>query len=121
MKYGNINQPKKFFHELGGLHDARIESFKWIPPEQKVLIKIDDLNSNFIDLPEYDGLWPGILVFSNVKKILTGVVPIEGYLSIFNVEIKLLTEQINVTINISPGGKIEFDCSSIDIQEKEIK
>ena len=73
MKFGQIENPENFFYQLGCLHETRVESFKWVPPERKVLIKIDDLNSNFLDLPEYEGLLPATLVFSNVKKMMIGV------------------------------------------------
>ncbi len=38
MKYGQIDNPENFFHQLGSLHDARIEYFEWVPAERKVLI-----------------------------------------------------------------------------------
>ena len=118
MKYGQIDKPEEFFHQLGGLHDARIETFKWVPPESQVLIGIDDLNSNFLDLPEYKGLLPVTLIFSNVQKMIIGVDPIQKILNIFDLETKLSTAHINVIIKFSPGGKMEFTCSSIEVQEK---
>ena len=105
MKFGQIENPENFFHQLGCLHETRVESFKWVPPERKVLIKIDDLNSNFLDLPEYEGLLPATLVFSNVKKMMIGVDPTEEYLNIFDLETKSSTIHINVMIKFRPGGK----------------
>ena len=117
MKFGHIENPEDFFHQLGLLHDARIESFKWVPPERKVHINIDDLNSNFLDLPEYEGLLPATLVFSNVRKMIVGIDPTQETLNIYELETKSATTQINVIINFWPGGKIEFNCESIEVHE----
>lgn len=119
MQYGLIENPENFFHQLGGLHDARIESFSWIPPERQVVIKIDDLNSDSLDLPEYEGLLPATLIFSNVQKMIIGVDPIQKTLNIFDLEIKCSTTHINVIIKFSPGGKMEFTCGSIEVQERK--
>jgi len=117
MEFGQIENPENFFHQLGLLHDTRIESFKWVPPERKVLINIDNLNSNFLDLPEYEGLMPATLAFINVGKMLIGIDPTEEHLNIFELETRSSTTFIKVIINFSPGGKIEFTCESIEVHE----
>lgn len=121
MKYGQIDNPENFFHQLGSLHDARIEYFEWVPAERKVLIIIDDLNSNFLNLPEYEGLLPATLVFSNVRKMIIGVDPTEEHLNIYEMESKRTNILINVMIKCWPGGKIEFTCGSIEVREKKMK
>ena len=117
MKYGHIENTEDFFHQLGLLHDAIIESFEWLPSERQVFIKIDDLNSNFLDLPEYEALLPATLVFSNVRKIIFGIDPAQETLKIYDLETKSSATHINVVINFSPGGKMEFTCESIEVQK----
>ena len=117
MKFGHIENPDDFFHQLGLLHDARIESFEWVPPKRQVLIKIDDLNSNFLGLSEYEGLLPATLVFSNVKKVIIGINPVPESFYIYDLETSSSATHINVVIKFSPGGKMEFTCGSIEVQK----
>ena len=64
-----VNEPKVFFDELGGSHDASITAFSWNKENQVLSIGIDDLNSNSLDFPEYKGLRPVEIVFTGVKNL----------------------------------------------------
>ena len=47
------NNPKDFFNTLGGLHDSQIKVITVDIIKSTIQLYIDDLYSNFINLPEY--------------------------------------------------------------------
>jgi hypothetical protein len=57
LKYGRyeLADPERFFSELGSLHDAVLLALEWNPATRQLVISVDDLYSNFFQLPEYPG------------------------------------------------------------------
>ena len=118
MEYGRVNNPEVFFHELGGLHDARIEDINWLPNKRRLSITIDDMNSNFIDLPEYGGLPPPILVFVGVRRVLIDIDQTDENLNIYEFEAKPSPSYLDVSVKCWPGGRLEVTCESIDLHQR---
>ncbi len=111
-----INSPKAYFNDLGGLHDARIEKFSWRKQKKQFLLMVDDLNSCFFELPEYQGLRPAELIFSGVHSLRHEFQISSESFSIFGIEIIDSNEDIHVQIKCSPGGLIEMVCTSIEVR-----
>lgn len=64
-----VAQPISFFHELGGLHDAQIESITWNSYQRSISVCVDDLNANFEGLPEYGGRMHASIEFADVSNV----------------------------------------------------
>ncbi|GAB1270347.1 hypothetical protein NBRC116493_36010 [Aurantivibrio infirmus] len=112
-----IKAPKVFFGELGGLHDAFITAFSWNKENQTFSISIDDLNSNFLDLPEYKGLCPVDIVFVGVCNLDCNIQIKSSNFSIYDF---LIEEETCYSVNIkcSPGGYFKCQCETIKLIEK---
>ena len=50
-----LENPEVFFAELGGVHDARITNFSLDKFNKILTVGLDDLNSSFLGLTEYQG------------------------------------------------------------------
>lgn len=111
-----VNEPKAFFGELGGLHDAIITAFSWNKDDEMLSIGIDDLNSNYLDLPEYKGLRPVEIVFTGVQDLDCDI-QIKG--SNFSIYDLLIEEEACYSVNIkcSPGGYFKCQCEAIKLVE----
>lgn len=115
MLNGNIiSEPKVFFGELGGLHGALITAFSWNKENQVLSIGIDDLNSNFLDLPEYKGMRSVEIVFIGVKNLDCDMQIKSASFSIYDF---LIEEEACYSIHIkcSPGGYFKCQCESIKL------
>ncbi len=114
LSKNTINEPKVFFDELGGLHDAVITAFTWDKEDKSLSISIDDLNSNYLDLPEYKGLRPVEIIFIGVQSF-DCVIQAKG-LS-FNIYDFLVEKETYYSVNIkySPGGYFKCQCESIKL------
>jgi hypothetical protein len=109
-----VNDPQAFFAELGGLHDALIMSFSWDRDDKMLCIGIDDLNSNFLDLPEYRGLRPVEIVFTGVQNLDCDI-QIKG--SSINIYDFLIEDASPYTVDVkcSPGGYFKCQCAAIKL------
>ncbi|MEM7173268.1 MAG: hypothetical protein AAF530_24105 [Pseudomonadota bacterium] len=112
-----IENPKSFFERLGGIHDAQIESIKWDVHCNCLAIKVDDLNSNFLGLPEYEGCRPVNVQFSDVPNCNIDVQSFDKDTSIFDIDIENIGPGFSVHIRLSPGGYLKFRCESISLRE----
>ena len=112
-----IEDPEKYFNSLGGLHDARVERIDWLPGEQKFILFIDDLNSNFLDLPEYEGLAPVQLLLNGVESVNFKFAKCESYLNIYEFTIHKSSSRLEVNIKFWPSGQCDLQCSSIGIKK----
>jgi hypothetical protein len=114
LNENTVNEPKVFFGELGGLHDALITAFSWDKENQVLNIGIDDLNSNFLDLPEYKGLRPVEIVFTGVKNLDCDIQIKSSNFSIYDF---LIEEEACYSIDIkcSPGGYFKCQCEAIKL------
>jgi hypothetical protein len=109
-----IHKPNVYFSDLGGLHDAVITDFSWNQDNQVLKIGVDDLNSNFLDLPEYEGLRTGQMLFTGVRNFDFDIQLKDSDLSIYSF---LVEEEMcySVYIKCSPGGYIKCQCKEIKI------
>ncbi len=111
-----VIEPKTFFGELGGLHDALITAFSWNGENQNQVlsISIDDLNSNFLGLPEYKGKRPVEILLTGVKNLDCDIQIKSSSFSIYD----FLIEEgacYSVHIKCSPGGYFKCQCESIEL------
>lgn len=113
-----IKEPKSFFSELGGLHDALITALSWNKDGQVLSVGIDDLNSNFLDLPEYKGLRPVEVVFMGVKNLDIDVQIQGSSISIHDLFIEE-GDCYSIDIRCSPGGYLKCQCQSIKLIDTE--
>ncbi len=111
-----LDDPRKFFKDLGGLHDARIEHLRWDPNHRQVTILVDDINSNFLDLPEYKGLAPATLTLSKVIGFILNVDRPDATLNIYELEVCPESAHLAAQFKIRPSGKIKIACASIGIE-----
>lgn len=119
MEYSTLDDPKKFFHQLGGLHDARIEGIAWFPKDQRMSIAINDLNRNFLGLPEYEGLVPANLVLREVRQVVFDIEQSENVLNIYDTVVDPIQTNLNIMISLWPSGRIEIICNTIEIHQQK--
>jgi hypothetical protein len=114
---------EKYFKELGYLHDARIEKITWTITDS-LSIEIDDLNSNFLGLPEYTGIVPATLVFEEISKCVLAIDMYhnDGSLDIYELLVKAnSTYGFDIFAKFSPSGNMEITCKLITVQPKANK
>ena len=111
----SIETPARFFAELGNLHDAKIDAMDWNPAEQKVVLALDDLYSNFVGLPEYIGKQPVCLILSGVSRLEIEVTLDAFPLRIVDFEIDdtISDAKMKVIASFGPSGFIRATCDSI--------
>ena len=110
-----IENPEAFFLALGGLHDSMLRLLQWRPETRCLGLGIDDLYSNFFQLPEYPGALEARLIASelldlriDLKALCTPTSRILG----FYVTRQKNTDLINAAIHFGEG-KIEFVCRKL--------
>jgi hypothetical protein len=110
-----LPDPKAFFRDLGGLHDARIAAFKWDRPRRTVSILVDDIHSNFLGLPEYRGARPAKLFLREVDQLELCVEIAAEELAVYDVEVSDSADDgtRQVLIRWSPGGLLRCRCKEI--------
>ena len=109
---------KEFFEKKGGMHDAVVESFSWGSIQKELKLDIDDLNSCFEGLPEYKGLCPITLIFSNISSLDFNLQIFSNKVSIYDFSITSAKCKHQIEIKFSPGGLIKFSCEDIEIKHK---
>ena len=112
----NVVDPRNFFGELGGLHDALITTLSWDKEDQVLRISIDDLNSNFLDMPEYKGRRPVEIVFIDAQNLDCDLQISSSNFSIYDLAIE---EEAGYSINIkcSPSGYLKCHCKAIELTD----
>lgn len=113
-----LENPKDFFEALGGTHDACVTSFIWEKTENEFRICIDDLNSNFFGLPDYEGERPVEIIFLNTTLIDVDFDFFNGCLNIYDIEV-VNEVDFRVSIRFSPGGQLKLECQRIEVLDKE--
>jgi hypothetical protein len=111
-----INDPKSFFDELGGLHDACVENFSWDMKRKALCISVDDLNSNFLDLPEYQGLRAVDIIFIGVVTVDVNVQILDDIFRVYDMDFINENETYEVKIDCSPGGYFKCKCRAIELR-----
>lgn len=112
-----IEDPENYFKNLGALHDARVERIFWLPEKKELLLFIDDLNSGFLDLPEYKGFAPAILMFNGVESVDFKFAKCETHLNIFEFKTLMSTSRLEVIIKFWPSGQCDLQCSSVGVKD----
>lgn len=120
MKY-LTNDPKALFHDLGGLHDADIESINWDLRSREFSFDVDDLFSSFEGLPEYAGKKQASVVFSGVKELVMECESGVGEATrIYKLEIDKMegVDAYSASIKMTPEGAIKFNFLAVNVIEK---
>ena len=114
-----IRDPKFFFTQRGGLHDARIRQIGWSAPSRTISIEIADLNANALGLPEYMGAEPGTLIFHDAENLLLGCDAfVNDVQRVYDLEIEEREGgRYRCVLLISPGGRLAFGFSSVTLVE----
>ncbi|MDR6536736.1 hypothetical protein [Variovorax soli] len=112
-----IPDPKSFFAQRGGLHDARIRQIAWDAPARSISIQVDDLNANSFGLPEHTGAEPGTLVFHAAEDLAFSC---DAFLHdvqrVYDLEIEETSGgKYRCTLVIAPGGRLSFTFSSVEL------
>ena len=115
-----IKDPKTFLEEIGGAHDACIENFSLDIKRKELRISVDDLNSNFLDLPEYQGLRPVDIIFVGVVTIDINVQVLGDVFSVYDIKVAHEGGEYNVKIDCSPGGYFKCKCRAIELRDSEL-
>ena len=109
-----IENPHKFFSDLGDLHDARIGEIRWSQSDGSIHIFVDDLQSNFTETTGYRGARPAELIFDDLRSFQFEVPSMSGHLSIYEILVEE-SDMLSVSIKIAPFGLISFQCSKISL------
>ena len=112
-----ILDPRSFFAERGGLHDARIRQIAWNAPARSVSIQVGDLNASSYGLPEHTGAEPATLLFQDAEALAFGC---DAFLNdlqrVYDLEIEESSGgKYGCTLLISPGGRLSFKFSSVEL------
>lgn len=111
----HIEDPAAFFLALGGMHDARFH-VRVNQSDKTLLIDVDDIYTNFLDLPEYPGKQNSTFTFLDVENICMDY-SVEGSINYRIYDIAIKSEKDSrrdtLTMSISPGGRLAFDFSTL--------
>ena len=110
-----IADPKKFFDSLGGAHDAQIMGFMWNKKAKELSIELDDLNSNFLGLPEYKGERPININFTGVLSLDMDAQILGDQLNVYDITVDIEKSRYHFEIRCSPGGFFKGQCEQIAI------
>ncbi len=116
-----LENPEVFFVELGGVHDARITNFSWDKFNKILTVGLDDLNSSFLGLTEYQGKRPVDLVFSGTSTFDMDIQLIDDQLNVYDIEVNTVIDNYMFHIKCSPGGYFKGQCEDVQIFEHENK
>lgn len=113
-----LKDPSDYFSRLGGLHDADVKRLSWDPLEHLLSIEVDDLNANFVDLPEYSGACPGTVTFAKVCRIdLQFDASTSDCVRIYGLRFSRQQDQgYSATVLLSPGGRIDLSCHQVFVK-----
>lgn len=116
METVTVDDPLVYFDSLGGLHDAEVLSLDCNFAVRTVRLSVDDINSNFVGLPEYPGLRRGVVVFERVESVLIDIEPTDGALRIYDIEIGVDNDASIVLITLSPAGRLSWRFETVGIE-----
>lgn len=111
MNDNRIDDPASFFDALGGMHDADIEQIAWDALARTVTLFDDDLNSNFVGLPEYAGLVKAKFKFEDVEHLLLSCeANKEDVQRVYTLEVLSTqdSQAYEAVLRFSPGGRLNF-------------
>ncbi len=114
-----IADPVVFFHDLGGLHDARVDWLGWDDGEVRLVVR--NLNANFMDgdkpNPHYPGYTarPATVVFSGVCNISGHMRHSADYIS--SLDIVRLRDCYRVAIVGTDTWMFAFECDQVALDQ----
>jgi hypothetical protein len=109
-----LSDPGAFLHALGHLHDCEVLVLEVNTTKQQVTLVVDDLYSNFLDLPEYPGKQPVRLIFSDVDDVDTGLGLDSLPARIMDLEVEAHSgSRTSVVVRLQPSGHIRIKCGAI--------
>ncbi len=112
--------PELVLSELSSIHDAVIVNLWWDGFKKVLNIGLDDLNSNYLGLPEYKDERPVELIFLGVSSLEIEVQAIDNHLRVYGIEITNLVQKYAFHIRCSPGGYLMFQCDAVKLSEMKI-
>lgn len=116
MSQSAIENPAKFFTDLGGLHDSKVVAIRWDIAMASLSLALDDINANFQGLPEYRGRSPATVRFNGVTGLsLNFDAPIDGPLRIYEIECNNMGNVLSLEVRLAPGGRLAFSSKSVDL------
>jgi hypothetical protein len=109
-----LSDPRALFDALGHLHDSDILVPEVNTITREVTLVVDDLYSNFLDLPEYPGQQPVRLIFCGVDDLDMGM-GLDGFPArITTLEVEEHSGQrASVVVRLQPSGHIRITCASV--------
>ncbi len=113
MHIQKIEKPVQFFEDLGGIHDANIQKITWDKLKQELSLTLDDLNSCFVGLPEYDGLASAEIIFGEVVLLEVNLEISDDVNRIYDLTIVSMDKAYEATIKCSPAGFLKCTCRTI--------
>lgn len=114
--FSDASSLQRFVQSLGGLHDATIESFAWLPVERVLRFAVDDVHSNFLGLPEYPGVARGEFSFQGVTKFESSLDFATPSLAIYDWSVSANSAgSIRSVIGFSPGGRLLIECQRLGL------
>jgi len=110
-----VESPESFFEALGCLHDARVEQLRWLPEQKSLSLFIDDLNSNFRGLPEYQGKESVEIVLIGVSGFTAEIGAEDEVLHIYELSVTRDPAVIGYTVSVRfwPDGRLGLRCDSV--------
>jgi hypothetical protein len=111
-----IENPRAYFEELGDLHDSMVEKMELDFEARQLALTVSDLNSNFLDLPEYQGSRPATILFSLASIARAEIDCITG-VRVYSLEFNRIapTKPWSVCLRLAPSGLLEFQCVGIQL------
>jgi len=107
-----------FVEEMGGLHDSNILDFSFSPLNKEFKLKIVDIYSNFLGLPEYPGKTYGEIIFKEVQYFSIAIES-NDQLKIYDFLISGEKDSM-LTILFSPQGSINLTFKNVHFPERNV-
>ena len=103
--------------DLGGLHDATIQEVRWRSAEKALRLVVNDMFSNFRELPEYPGPKSGSVTFVGVSSGTGETSPFAGVLRISGIDVASKDGRLHVRLGLSePGSDLQFSCDDLQVE-----
>ena len=98
-----ITDPVHFIQALGGLHDVWIERVTVDIERRSLELSTNDLNANFVGLPEDPGRRPCALLFLGVSRFFTSI-DIKDGLVVSDAEVTHNDDGFEIAIDLREGA-----------------
>jgi hypothetical protein len=116
----SILDPESYFREMGGMHDARVETIDLFLGASEVAIHVDDVNAAFVGLPGYRGKQSALVILGNVVDVMFAMAPLTESVGIYCVDVTPENDGgepgFIFTFNFSPGGTLKVKGRSLRLE-----